>query len=479
LATKVDLTRLAGASRTHLDQAIFALKVSDNALAAEDEPAIVIAAQHHARELNSTHMVIGAMQRVLAAYASDPQLKAVVDEHEIYFVPCVNPDGVDHVWNVDNFWRKNRRDNGGGVFGVDNNRNYPTLWGMCGASTVPSSETYRGPAAGSEPENQTMRALGAALRPMLYLDFHSSGREVLFPYAPCASVNPVLRTMLDRYVTDLRTPMNYATRAPSASGEAPEDHWAESGTLSFLVEIGTAFQPPFTETQAEEARVWPGIRRALVAWRPALVGHVRSVFQQTPLAAEISYAPNLFQHGEKIRSRARDGRFAAWLPLGTHQVTFTLPGYAPVTRQVTVASYDTPQVLEIELEPNWAPALLSKTGSDRIGTTTDFQYSSPGDAGDAYWIALSTGTTPGIPLASRIVPLNADGLLIACLTPEAILRGNLGLLPASAQVTASLPIPPIPSLVGLRLWAGGLTLAPGYTGMVKKFSPALALTIQP
>ena len=82
------------------------------AIPSRARPAIVIAAQHHARELNSPVMVLGAMQRILADYATDPQLQALVDGYELYFVPMVNPDGVNHVWTVDDFWRKNRRNNG-------------------------------------------------------------------------------------------------------------------------------------------------------------------------------------------------------------------------------------------------------------------------------------------------------------------------------------------------------------------------------
>jgi len=135
IAQKVDLTALPGGVRTWENRPIFALKVSDNVALDEDEPAIVVAGQTHARELNAPVMVIGAMNRVLQGYALDPALHALVDGHELWFVPMMNPDGVNHVWNVDNLWRKNRRNNGGGVFGVDNNRNYGFDWGGPGASS--------------------------------------------------------------------------------------------------------------------------------------------------------------------------------------------------------------------------------------------------------------------------------------------------------------------------------------------------------
>jgi hypothetical protein len=67
LAKKVDLATFPGAKQTVNGNSIWALKVSKNVAADEDEPAVLIAAQHHARELNSTVMVVEAMKRVLAA----------------------------------------------------------------------------------------------------------------------------------------------------------------------------------------------------------------------------------------------------------------------------------------------------------------------------------------------------------------------------------------------------------------------------
>ena len=477
-ARRVDVTTLSGAVRTHNNQSIWALVVSDNVSQQEDEPSILLAAQHHARELNSTHMVLRAAQRVLAGYAGDPALQALVDGHELWFVPCVNPDGNDHVWNVDQNWRKNRRNNGSN-FGVDLNRNYPSHWGLCGASTTTSSETYRGPSAGSEPEGRTMRALVIAIRPEIYLDFHSYGQEVLFPYAPCTTATPNVTAFLDHYVDDLRTPMTYGRRLPSASGEAPEDHWTTSGTLSLLTEVGTSFQPVFSTTVAEEARVWPGISRALTTWRPALRGHVRSLRFGAPLEATITYTPNAFNYGEVTRARARDGRYALWLPLGTWQVTFAAPGHDSQTRSVTVTSYDSAQAVEIELVPTFVSATLVKGGSERVGTPVSLTYSAPGDAGRTYWIPLSAGTSPGVMLGSRVLPLNADGLMEFSLAPAPLLVDNLGVLPPSAQATATLNLPPITELVGLSFFAGGLTFESGYPLGVERWAPPVSILIRP
>ncbi len=480
LARKVDLTTLTGAQKTHDKRGIFALKVSDNVARDEDEPAVLLAANHHARELTTPVMVFGAIDRILKAYATDPKLKALVDGYELFFVPCVNPDGVNWVWTKDNLWRKNRRPNGGTSFGVDNNRNYPFLWGKCGASSRTTSQTYKGPAAGSEAENKTMMAFSRAYRPEIYLDFHSSGREVLFTYAPCATVGVTTKALIDRYKDSLRTPMKYATRKPSASGEAPEFHWGDGGTMSFLTEVNQSFQPAYKDAVSEETRVWPGILKALTTWRPSVRGHVTSIFDNQPVATTITYTPNDFVHGERGGSRGRDGRYCLWLPIGTFKVTFAATGYKSVTRTVKVTGYDSPQTQDVIMVPTMPVATLIKTGSDRIGTTTLLTYQSPGDVGDIYWVVLSGGTSPGFPVgAGRVFPLNPDAIFFASITPNVLLQNNIGKIPSTGKAVARLPIPPLVGLVGIKVFAAGATENTKYLSFVKNFSAAVPIQIKP
>ena len=478
-ARKVDLSALPGAQLTHEGRRIFALKVSDDVALDEDEPAMVLAAQHHARELNSPHMVLRAMQRVLADRLTDPAIGALVDSHELWFVPMVNPDGVNTVWTTNSLWRKNRRNNGAS-YGVDLNRNYPFLWGLCGASTTASSETYRGPSAGSEPETVTMRALVSWLRPEVYLDFHSHGQDVLRMWAPCATVNPQMQAFQQSYCDRLRTPMGYATRDPSASGEAPEDHYSSGGTLAFLVEVGTDFQPPFVDTIAEEARVWPGVREALTTWRPALRGHVRSALGSAPLEAVITFQPSVLLHGEVTRSRVRDGRYGLWLPVGSWTVTFSAAGHASRTLSVTVTTLDQPQLLDVHLEPAGSVPTMVRAGAGGIGTSVTFTYRSPGDSGKQVLFGWSLGTTPGIPLGGqRVLPLNHDFLFDAALVGNPVLAPTWNVLDAASEAQCVLSIPADPWLVGIRSHVAGITVDPAFQHFIKCWSTPVAVTILP
>ena len=82
-------------------------------------------------------------------------------------------------------WRKNRRRNDDGSFGVDPNRNYGYMWGILDVPTsshVPSDETYVGPRAFSEPETQAVRDLVGCERFAGVITYHSYSQLILYPW---------------------------------------------------------------------------------------------------------------------------------------------------------------------------------------------------------------------------------------------------------------------------------------------------------
>jgi len=120
---------------THENRPIYWIKISDNPNVDEVEPEVLYTALHHAREPGGLSSLIYFMWHTLENYDKDPKIKAMVDEGELYFIPCLNPDG--YIFNINNynngedfFWRKNRKDNGDGTFGVDLNRNYGYEFGF-------------------------------------------------------------------------------------------------------------------------------------------------------------------------------------------------------------------------------------------------------------------------------------------------------------------------------------------------------------
>jgi len=146
----------------------------------------------HAREWVSPATVMYIADQLISGYPGDARVKAILENAEVLIVPIVNPDGYVYTWTPNNrLWRKNRRNNGDGTFGVDNNRNWGYQWGGQGASTSTSNETYRGTGPFSEPETQRLRDyILANTRLRATIDFHSYGQLILSPWGYTNALPP-------------------------------------------------------------------------------------------------------------------------------------------------------------------------------------------------------------------------------------------------------------------------------------------------
>jgi hypothetical protein len=174
---------------------LWAVKVSDNVGVDEAEPETRFDALHHAREPEGMQAALWFLLFLAEGYGSDPLATYLVNARETWFVPVVNPDG--YVYNQTTnpagggLWRKNRRNNGDGNFGVDPNRNYPFQWGFDdeGSSPFTGSEIYRGTGPASEPEIAAMTAFLAARDFRTALSIHTYSDLWLLPYG-YAEVDP-------------------------------------------------------------------------------------------------------------------------------------------------------------------------------------------------------------------------------------------------------------------------------------------------
>jgi regulation of enolase protein 1 (concanavalin A-like superfamily) len=175
---------------------IWMIKISDNPDVDENEPEVFLNGLVHAREAISMANLIYFMQYILANYQTDPELNCLINNREIYIVPCINPDG--YVYNQTTnpsgggTWRKNRRNNGDGTFGVDINRNFGFNWGYdnTGSSPMGSSDSYRGTAAFSEPETQAIRNFCLARRFGTTINHHSYANTFNTPWGYVNQATP-------------------------------------------------------------------------------------------------------------------------------------------------------------------------------------------------------------------------------------------------------------------------------------------------
>ncbi|MDZ7393684.1 MAG: M14 family zinc carboxypeptidase [candidate division KSB1 bacterium] len=262
LAQVVDIGDSWEKTQNKADRDIWAVKISDNAAVEEDEPEVLIMGCHHAREIITPEIVLYFMNYLLTNYGTDPYVTYLVDNRQIWLVPLVNPDGHAYVFTTDRWWRKNRRDNGDGSYGVDLNRNYGYMWGYDnqGSSPIPSDQTYRGPAAFSEPEVQAIRDLCLQHRFKISLSYHSYGQLLLYPWGYRAMNTPdhaVFKALADSCVA-----YNGYSPGNAASGtiyitNGDSDDWLygeqtqKNKIFAFTPEVGVQFHPDTSRIMQE------------------------------------------------------------------------------------------------------------------------------------------------------------------------------------------------------------------------------------
>jgi len=115
----------------------------------------------------------------------------------IVFVPLSNPDGVAYDHSSNSCWRKNRNTasstGSASSIGVDLNRNFDFVWDFTKkfassvrssvASTSPSSETYHGTAAFSEPETKSIKyVMDTFSKVRWFIDLHSYAGDILYSW---------------------------------------------------------------------------------------------------------------------------------------------------------------------------------------------------------------------------------------------------------------------------------------------------------
>jgi hypothetical protein len=281
------------------------------------KPRFVLIGETHARELSPSEIAMRMLEWLVSGYGNDADASWLIDAHEIWIVPLVNPDGRWYVelgtkppYNGAPFqWRKNGNPSAGGGawpptssshYGVDLNRNSTFRWGGAGTSTNPSAWNYRGSAAGSEPETAAMETLLRSLFPDqrgsaltdpapdsatgILVSLHTAYSLVLWPWSYTTSASAPNATGLSAIGRKLATFNGYragqwSTTMYVSSGTIDDWLYGELGVPAFTIEMGT-----HAPTMSGLNTVWSKNRGALV------------------YAAKIARTPYMTARGPEVQS---------------------------------------------------------------------------------------------------------------------------------------------------------------------------------
>ncbi|MFN2397658.1 MAG: M14 family metallopeptidase [Gemmatimonadaceae bacterium] len=226
-------------------------------------PNVLFMATYHAREWAATEMALRLLRYLVDHNAQgaspDPRIDSLVTRNDIWILPVANPDGYQFTFSQDRLWRKNRRANLDGSFGVDLNRNHATHWGLddVGSSPTPASEVYRGTAAESEPEIRAIAAFHSAHPPVLSVSYHTFTGLILYPlghdYGELAEDLGVFRALAGTDVQpSVRDRLPGSNRdhyhpAPGwnlyeTNGEYTDWAYTAHGAIAFTPELSSGFE---------------------------------------------------------------------------------------------------------------------------------------------------------------------------------------------------------------------------------------------
>ncbi len=268
-----DLARMASAGKSADGRELWVLDIGKKRAAKQ----IFISAGIHGRESLTPMLAMKMAEYALVNYYTEGEdgvaLADVAEDCLFRLVPMVNPDGVAisqmgmdgirseelkalvaSIYDADNTyqsyrdtyenreeylkrWKANAR-------GVDLNRNFPIVYWSEMKTGIghPSSQKYKGPSAGSEPETQAvMKLLQELSAPACVISLHSQG-EIL--YWDCGQEGSV-REENQKLAEKLSQLTGYAPVNRFTNPDATLDDWAtlEQGVPAVTVETGKGSVP--------------------------------------------------------------------------------------------------------------------------------------------------------------------------------------------------------------------------------------------
>jgi hypothetical protein len=231
------------------------------------KPKIFITSAIHAREYTTAELVTRLAEQLVNNYGTDADTTWLLDYHEVHLMLQSNPDG--RKWaEAGYYWRKNTNQNycsPTSIYrGADLNRNFEFQWGCCGGSSgYQCDQTYRGPYPASEPEVQAIQYYmmdqfedqrGPDLSdpaPLdasgIYLDIHSSGELVLWPWGFTSSPAPnglQLQTLGRKFAFFNGHHPQQAIGLYPTDGATDDFAYGELGLAAYTFELGTQFFEP-------------------------------------------------------------------------------------------------------------------------------------------------------------------------------------------------------------------------------------------
>ncbi len=252
-----NLIQIEKIGTTYEERDIVIAKISKNVETADSKPAMLFTGSIHAREWIGHELALKFISYLAKNQDIDPLLDKTLTESTLYMVPCLNPDGYEYSRKHFSFWRKNRRLNHDGTYGVDLNRNFSI--GFVKQSNT-SSNVYGGEEPFSEAETSAIKGfVDTHDNITIAFDYHSQG-NVFFPAHKFMHESEIDGTDMNVLCANMNDEISKVTgrkygihrgKPPTAliSGSGREYYYSK-GIIAIVAEVGTKNIPDYMKSMS-------------------------------------------------------------------------------------------------------------------------------------------------------------------------------------------------------------------------------------
>lgn len=323
-------------------RALWGLVISDNVNNTESEPEVRLSSTIHGDETTGMILLLDFANYLLGNYgvAGREDVTNLVDNYEIHFMPNHNPDGT----------YLNQRYNANSV---DLNRNYPLP-----AGTNPTTES----------ENLSFMSYADSRNFVISENYHGGALLVNYLWDYTFTLAPddaALRKLSLEYSTynlpmyngDFTQGITNGAAWYVALGTLQDWSYDQTGCIDETIEVSNTKWP----AAGTLVGFWNDNRESLMHFvksaRYGVNGVVTAADTGDPLAATVTVTGN----AKTVRTDPSHGDYYKLLDSGTHQLTFSAPGYTTQTASGVVTTWGTPTVLNVQLQPTARGDLAGQT----------------------------------------------------------------------------------------------------------------------
>ncbi len=344
---------------------IYVAKISDNVLDDEAEPEFFYTSTMHGDETTGYILMLRLIDYLLSNYETDSRIADMVNNVAIYINPNANPDGTYNYGNntVDGATRANAN-------GVDINRNFPYV--ISGGPTP-------------QPETVIMMDYAESRNFVMSANYHGGIELANYPWDAWLSTqnphpdNDWFRTVSREYADNAQanSPDGYFTGQDNGVTHGGDWYVVDGSRQDYMTywhncrEITMEVSNTKNPASSELPNFWDYNKEAMLSYIEWLYTGIQGTVTNTqgdPLDATISIEGH-DRDNSHVVTNPQNGYYIRMIEPGTYDVTYSSQGYISQSHQITVDSYTSLMIKDVELQ--------SATQTNLTGVVTDAQTGNP------------------------------------------------------------------------------------------------------